>query len=200
LSLRSYLRDRKVPAAIVILAVAALGAQLLSWWLAPQQKTSDFVGPPRSGYVLYNFVLDSYDVDGKFSFKLTAPHLDRRDGDESLYMITPHFVLPAKTPGVPDWTGHSQYGWVNSGGDLMKLQGEVHMVRAAYGTTAETTMDTSEVTAWPKENRVATDEAARVVQGTSTMTGVGMRANLDAKHLELLNDSHSTFVPHKRTS
>jgi lipopolysaccharide export system protein LptC len=200
LNLRLWVRDRKIPVAIIGLAALALSAQLVSWWLQPQAKVSDFVGPPRSGYVLHNFVLDSWDETGKFSFKLTAPQLDRRDGDDSLYLITPDFVLPSKAPGTPDWTGNSRYGWVDSGGDLLKLQGDVHMHRVAYLDNAPVQMDSSDMTAWPKENRVATDARATVVQGSSTMTGVGMHANLDVKHLELFNDSHITFLPTKKKS
>lgn len=199
MSLALYLRDRKIPAAIIGLAVITLSARLLYWWYQPQAKVNDFVGPPRSGYVLHNFVLDSWDELGKFSFKLTAPQLDRREGDDSLYLIAPNFVFPSKVPDTPDWTGNSQYGWVNSGGDLLKLQGDVHMHRIAYLDNAPVQMDSSDMTAWPKENRVATDARATVVQGSSTMTGVGMRANLDVKHLELLNDSHSTFLPKKKS-
>lgn len=199
MNLRLYLRDRKVPVAIVALTVAALVATLVSWYIQPQAKVSDFVGPPRSGYVLHNFILDSWNEQGAFSFRLHAPRLDRREGDDALYLISPDFRMPPKEADTPDWTGHSQYGWVDSGGDILKLQGDVHMHRNAFGTTAATQMDTAEVTTWPKENRLATDAPATIVQGTSTMKGVGMRANLDSKHLELLDDVHSSFMPKKRT-
>ena len=43
-----------------------------------------------------------------------------------------------------------------------------------------------------------TAEAVRAVQGPSTMTGIGMRANLDFKHLEVFNDFHGTFPPRKK--
>jgi lipopolysaccharide export system protein LptC len=67
---------------------------------------------------------------------------------------------------------------------------------AANGTpTPVTTLNTSEATLWPKENRMETAEAAHVVQGERTMTGIGMRANLNENHLELLDASHITFPP-----
>lgn len=185
---------------IVGMLVAALGAStLLYYWVAPEKKVEDFVGPPRSGYVLTNFDLDSYNDLGKPAFKLIAPHLERREGDESLYINAPDFVLPStKETDVPPWKGHSQYGWVNKDGSLLKLQGKVHMDRPPFGLTQAASIDTSEVTAWPKENRLETAEAARIVQGTSTMDGVGMRANLDTKHLELLDAVHTVYQPRKR--
>jgi lipopolysaccharide export system protein LptC len=200
-SLVSYLRERRLTVAIVLVGLAAAASQGLMWWLSPQAAEHDFVGPPRSGYTLHHFTMWSYGVDGLPSFSMTSPQLDRHDEDDTLYIITPNFVIPSKQPGVlPDWDGHSLYGWVDKSGTLIKLQGPVYMHRPAYvaanGTpTPVTTLNTSEATLWPKENRMETAEAAHVVQGERTMTGIGMRANLNENHLELLDASHITFPP-----
>lgn len=197
MNLRLWLRDRRVPAATLLIALAAGMAQLLLWWFGPAPKTNDFVGPPRSGYTLTDARMTEYNAAGQPSFHLQAPHLERREGDDSLYLNSPTFQLPARQAGVPDWHGKSLYGWVNKPGTLLKLQGPVVMQRDAFGTTPATDMHTSDVTAWPKENRLETAEPARIVQGASTISGVGMRANLTNKHLELLDDVHSTFMPAK---
>jgi lipopolysaccharide export system protein LptC len=195
---REYLRDRKVASGIVLLALLVGTLQTIMWWVAPTPKTSDFVGPPRSGYTLENFHMWSYDLQGHPSFSMTAPRLDRREGDDSLYITSPQFTLVSKNPGVPDWQGHSLYGWVNHAGTLLKLQGPVHMQRAAYDDSPRATLDTSDVTAWPKQDRMETEAPAQMAQGASRMSGVGMRANLSENHLELLHDVHGTFVPHPR--
>ena len=197
MSWRLWLRDRRVPAATLLIALAAGMAQLLLWWFGPAPKTNDFVGPPRSGYTLTDARVTEYNAAGQPSFHLQAPHLERREGDDSLYLNSPTFQLPARQAGVPDWHGKSLYGWVNKAGTLLKLQGPVEMQRAAFGTTPATDMHTSDVTAWPKENRLETAAPARIVQGASTISGVGMRANLTNMHLELLDDVHSTFMPAK---
>ena len=198
--LREYVRDRKVASGIVLLALLVGILQTVMWWVAPTPKASDFVGPPRSGYTLANFHMWSYDQQGHPSFSMASPRLDRREGDDSLYITTPQFTLAAKKPGVPDWQGHSLYGWVNHAGTLLKLQGPVHMQRPAFGNTAAATLDTSDVTAWPKQNRMETAAPAQMAQGASRMNGVGMRANLSENHLELLHDVHGTFVPHPRSA
>jgi len=196
-SLRRYLRDRRLPAATIAIALAAGVAQLLLWWFGPAPKTSDFVGPPRSSYTLTHARMTEFNATGQPSFRLQAPHLERREGDDSLYLNSPTFQLPARQAGTPDWQGESLYGWVNKDGSLLKLQGPVTMHRPAFGSTPATEMHTSDVTAWPKENRLETAAPARIVQGASTISGVGMRANLTNKHLELLDDVHSTFMPAK---
>lgn len=198
MSLWTRLRDRKLAVAIVVVGLAAGASQVLLWWMSPDQKANDFVGPPRSGYTLTNFQLSSFDTEGLPSFNVHAPHLERRDGDESLYINSPVFDLPSNQPGVPDWRGQSLYGWVAKGGDLLKLQGPVYMHRDAFADTAEAQMHTSEVTVWPKTNRMETAAPAKMSQGALTMSGVGMRADLTDKHLELLHDVHATFPPHQR--
>jgi len=198
-SVANFFTDRSATSVAGMLALVLGASVLLYYATAPEKKVQDFVGPPRSGYVLTNFDLDSFNEEGKPAFTLIAPHLERREGDESLYINAPDFILPStKEADVPPWKGHSQYGWVNKDGSLLKLQGKVHMDRVAFGTTPPASIDTSEVTAWPKDNQLETAEAARIVQGTSTMEGVGMRANLDTKHLELLDAVHSTYQPRKR--
>lgn len=197
-NLPRYLRDRRLAAAIVLLALAVGASQLLLWWMGPAPKTNEFVGPPRSGYTLTNFKLVQYGENGLPSLRIHAPHLERREGDESLYINAPKFQLPAKQPGVPDWYGESLYGWVNKDGTLLKLQGPVTMQRAAFGTTAATDIHTADVTAWPKADRMETAAPALMVQGGTRISGIGMRANLNEKHLELLDDVHATFPPRSR--
>lgn len=193
-----WFRDRQLATGILVIGLLAGATQLVLWWTTPEPNHHDFVGPPRSGYTLTNFQLSSYDRDGLPAFNMKAPHLERREGDESLYINAPVFDLPSNEAGVPDWRGESLYGWVNQGGDLLKLQGPVHMHRDAFADTAAAKLDTEDVTVWPKDNRMETAAAARMVQGALTMSGVGMRANLTDKHLELLDDVHATFPPRKR--
>ena len=198
--LRRWLRDRKLASTIVLVGLAAGFVQLVTWWMGPAPRNTDFVGPPRSGYVLYDASVWSYNDAGQAAFRMQAPHLERREGDESLYIDAPSFQLAAKKPGVPDWQGHSLYGWVDKAGTLIKLQGPVTMHRPAWDDHPPADLVTADVTVWPHENRMATAKSAQMTQGESRMSGIGMRANLNDNHLELLDDVHATFAPRKRKS
>ena len=198
MSLRRYLRDRRLPATTIAIALAAGVAQLLLWWFGPAPKTSDFVGPPRSSYTLIDARMTEFNAAGQPSFRLQSPHLERREGDDSLYLNSPTFQLPAKQAGVPDWQGQSLYGWVNKDGSLLKLQGPVEMHREAFVNAPAAHIQTADVTAWPKQNRLETAAPAQMVQGGTRISGIGMRADLNDKHLELLDDVHATFPPRKR--
>lgn len=179
-----------------VLLVAAGAVQVLLWWLRPQHPERMQAGPPRSGYTLQHFTLSGYGPDGALTYRLQAPRLNRREGDESLYLDQPRFLLPPKDKDTSlPWTGRSEYGWVSAKGDELKLQGPVHMQRPAFKGSAAARIDTRDVTAWPPQNRIATDAHVAIRQGTATMSGTGMRAQLDTKHLELLHDIHGTFKP-----
>jgi lipopolysaccharide export system protein LptC len=197
-SLRLWLRDRRLPAATIAIALAAGVAQMLLWWFGPAPRTNDFVGPPRSGYTLTDARMTEFNAEGKPSFHLQSPHLERREGDDSLYLNSPTFQLPANQAGVPDWQGKSLYGWVNKSGTELKLQGPVDMHRAAFRDAPAAQIQTADITAWPKQNRLETAAPAQMVQGGTRISGIGMRADLNDKHLELLDDVHATFPPRKR--
>lgn len=187
---------RRLIAIALALALAAGTVQLLVWWLAPQHTERMQAGPPRSGYTLHDFTLYGYGPGGQLGYRLQAPRLERREGDESLYLDQPKFLLPPKNrqAGQP-WTGHADYGWVSAGGDELKLQGAVEMQRKSYPGAAAARIVTRDVTAWPRRNQVQTDAHVAMYQGTATMTGIGMRADLDTKHMELLHDFQGTYQP-----
>jgi lipopolysaccharide export system protein LptC len=192
--------ERRLLSTLAMLAVLAGAVWLGVWWLRPAPGNA-FVGPPRSGYTMRNFTAWAYGDTGRLAFRLSSPFLQRREGDESLYLNAPTFLLPPKhgSAGVP-WHGQSQYGWVSGDGSVLKLQGAVHMTRPAEGTSLPAEVHTADVTAWVKQNTLATDARASIIQGPSTMTGTGLRADLNTKHLELLHDVHGTFKPssHRR--
>jgi lipopolysaccharide export system protein LptC len=193
---RQYLRDNRTTVVIVILAVLAPASWMLRSWVVGAPEVNDFVGPPISDYVLYDAKVWSYDPQGLLSFTMTAPRMDRRAGDEAMNINAPVFDIAAKKPGVPNWHGNAPFGWVNKSGTLMRLDGAVYMQRPAYvqaltkTVSPMATLCTSNVTGWPKENRMQTADPATMTQGASVMNGIGMRANLNDNHLELLNDVH----------
>lgn len=187
---------QRLVTSLALLALAVALVQLAIWWLKPPPQPRALVGPPRSGYTLRDFTLYAYAPSGALSFRMRSPSLERREGDQSLYIDQPRFLLPpARDAAGAPWHGTADYGWVNADQTMFKLMGKVDMERAAYGDVPSAAIQTSDVTAWPRDHRLATDQPAHLREGTSTMSGVGLRANFDSKHLELLHDFHGTFAP-----
>lgn len=181
---------------LAVLALAIALVQFVAGWLRPPAKVNEQVGPQRSGYVLKDFTLHSYADDGSLSFRIQAPSLTRRESDQSLFINQPRFLLPAGTSSAaPPWHGQSEYAWVRSDNQLVRLMGKVDMHRPASPVSLAGEIHTSDASVWPRQHKLATSQPARMRQGTSRMSGIGLRANLATHHMELLHDFHGTFEP-----
>ncbi|MEO7431909.1 MAG: LPS export ABC transporter periplasmic protein LptC [Dokdonella sp.] len=188
--------DRRYWLLVSILAVLALGTQLVLWFTRDRADAQTFAGPPRSDYTLTDFTLNALDSLGKRTFQVTGPTLARRGDDGSIFVTTPDYVL-VDGSGNP-WTGTSDSAWVNKEGTIMKLLGHVEMHRAAHGDEAQLDVVTRDLTTWPKDKKIETAAPATISQPGSILDGIGMRGDLDTKVLELLSDVHSTMQPREK--
>jgi lipopolysaccharide export system protein LptC len=185
--------DRRSLVLMVVLALAAVGSWLLIQWLKPPPKPDEMVGPPRSSYTLNDFTLDALGEDGAPAFRLVAPYLARREGDDSLYVNAPKYTIYGEDNA--DWHGTSQYAWVNSDNSLVKLIGKVDMRRPAVGQIKAAEVHTSDATVWTKDKKMASAAPSVIKQTGSIMTGVGMKADMDTHLLEMVANAQGTFLP-----
>jgi lipopolysaccharide export system protein LptC len=188
--------SRRLWLAIAVLAVAAGLTQLAVWWLTPPPPPSTFAGPPRSSYTLHDFKLTTLGIDGKPTLFLTAPQLDRRNGDHALYINAPHFVLPQANGAA--WRGAARFGWVNAQGTEIKLLGDVRVVQPASAGSGQNVITSQNITAWPRKHLLTSTARTVIQQPNATLSGVGFRANTATRTLELLDDVHGTLQPAAR--
>lgn len=179
----------------VLLALGAAVAlsQILLWWLVPPPQPQQVTGPPRSGYSLDNFSLDVLTRDGSVGFTLQAPHLQRRDADDSLFIDEPDFSLPSSEG--PPWYGRAEYGWVSADGSLLKLSGKVLLQRPATASQGASTIDGADLSVWPQDKRIASAAATEIHEPGRILSGTGIRADLATHTLELLANVHGTLEP-----
>lgn len=186
--------ERRYWLIVAALAVLALGTQYLVWLARDRTNAQTFAGPPRSDYTLTDFTLDALDSQGQRTFQISGPALARRgDSDGSIYVTTPDYLL-IDGSGKP-WTGKSDSAWVDKDGDLMKLQGNVELHRQPDADTGPADIVTQDLTAWPKDKKIASDAPVTITEPGSILTGIGMRGDLNEKSLELLADVHATLQP-----
>jgi lipopolysaccharide export system protein LptC len=185
--------ERRYWLVVIVLALAAIGTELLLWVNRELPNAQTFAGPPRSDYTLTDFTLDALDSGGMRTFQVSGPHLARRGDDGSIFVTTPDYVLVDGT-GHP-WQGKSDAAWVNKDGTLMKLQGHVEMHRTQAADTKPVDVVTSDLTTWPKTKKMETAAPATITQPGSILRGTGMRGDLNSKVLELLADVHAILQP-----
>lgn len=187
------MRDRRTLAWLVALAIAAALTQLLVWWLKPPPRPVAMVGPPRAAYELDNFTLRAFGADGKLSFGMSAPHLARREGNDSLYINAPKYFFTGKNGA--DWHGTSQYAWISGDNSIVKLIGKVDLRRPPTGKTSEAEIHTADATVWTQQKRMATAAPSVIQEPGRILRGTGMKADFDSRTLELLADVHATLTP-----
>ena len=185
--------DRRSIVLAIVLALAATGSWLLIQWLKPPPKPNEMVGPPRSSYSLNDFTLDGLGEDGTPSFRLVAPYLARREGDDSLYVNAPVYTIYGSDGA--DWHGTSQYGWVSSDNSLVNLIAKVDMHRPATANVEAAEVHTADATVWTKDKKMASAAPSVIQQPGRILRGVGMRADMNTHSLELLSHVHGTFLP-----
>jgi len=189
-------KDRRTVVWLIVLAVAAALTQLLVWWLRPPPKPVAIVGPPRSSYELADFTLRAFGEDGKLAFTMTAPHLARREGNDSLYVNAPKYFFVASDGS--DWYGTSQYAWISSDNSLVKLIGKVNLHRPAAPNVPAAEIHTADATVWTQDRRMASAAPSVIQEPGSILRGTGMKADFDTRSLELLSNVHATLAPHSR--
>ena len=185
------MRDRRTLFWIVALAIAAGITQLLVMWLRPPPKPVAIVGPPRSSYELDNFTLHAFAQDGKLAFTMTAPHLARREGNDSLYVNAPKYFFVASDGST--WDGTSQYAWISSDNSLVKLIGKVDLHRPAAPNVPAAEIHTADATVWTQDRRMASAAPSVIQEPGSILRGTGMKADFNTRSLELLSNVHATL-------
>lgn len=195
--------ERRLILAIALLAILAIATQVLVWVFAPREGAAAFTGPPRSDYTLLDYSIDALDAKGQHSFSVAGPRLVRRAQDGSIFATTPRYEILDGSRNV--WQGTSDAAWVNKDGTLMKLDGKVDMHRLPTASATAAKLLTSDLTIASTGKGHAVDAAADKTLQTAAlatltdpghvMHGVGMRADLGLKTVELLSDVNAILLP-----
>lgn len=186
--------ERRLILMIAVLAALALATQILVWVYAARNPSPAFVGPPRSDYTLANFSVDALDTDGQHSFSMAGPRLVRRAEDGSIFVTTPTYEIIDNSHNT--WRGKSDSAWVNKDGSIMKFEGQVQMRREATPSVTPVELVTSDLTvtsdkaATPPKKTLETAALATITDPNHIVHGVGMKAEMGMKVVELLSDVH----------
>jgi lipopolysaccharide export system protein LptC len=190
--------DRRTIAIATVLALLAIASRIGVWLLRDRGDEGAFAGPPRSDYTLEDFRMNALKADGTLSFRMSGPRLSRRNEDGSIFVDAPQYVI-IDGAGRP-WQGTSESAWVDRDGSTMKLEGKVVLHRQATADAGPATIESADVTTWPKEKKMESAAPSRITEPGSILSGVGMRADLQSRTLDLLADVHARLQPDRSES
>ena len=176
--------SRRWLVALILLVLAAATA----WYLRELEQER---GPGERGsrhepdFTMEEFASVTMDDQGVPRRKLTAERLDHYPDTETNELEKPHLEL--YSDGQEPWHVVSERGWISAEGDLILLQGRVHVWRDGPGGLRAIDIVTRDVRVTPGDEYAETDEAAFIRTPDSETHGVGLRAYLAHGRFELLS-------------
>lgn len=177
----------------VVLGLVLLAAAAVSGWSLWRNRVVEEEARAASGrseYVLRQFELTALDKAGKESFTLRAPLLRETPGANTMELTTPLFLLPDAQGRY--WEVRSKTGWVSEDRQEVRLRGDV--VASNQDKAAQpAVMRTEQLNVFPQKHQATSPVRVTVTQPGSTMQGVGMRADLRDKRIQLLSQVRGTY-------
>lgn len=181
----------------VVILLLSIGALAAGWAVWRQQRPPPTVEATdtRPDYVLQDFELTALDGEGKESFTLRAPQLERRPDDDTMSLVTPLFLIPDEEG--QHWEIRSKQGWVSADQEEIRLSGEVK-ANSPASTVRPVTMNTDSLKVFPRRNHAETDDVMTIVQPGSILSGRGFAVSTATKRYVFRSEVKTRYVPARR--
>lgn len=157
-------------------------------------------GKAKTTAIIDAFAIDidgmQFDVSGQKQGELKSPKLLHFVSDDSSLLTTPHLTLYSKNDKAP-WTITSQTGKAFNGTEKVDLIDNVVIHQPTSAQNQDTTISTSLLHIFPKQQLANTDKSVTLVQSGVKITSIGMNAYLDQKHVTLLSQARGFYDPTK---
>lgn len=176
---------------LMVLAVVLVGVAYWQWLL---RQVPPVEAPQRSDYILRDYELTTLGEDGAESFTVVGPYLQRDVGGKSISLVQPRFSFP-DSDGEGRWQARSDVAWVSPKADQVHLMRKVEMVGPPTPAGVSTRFNTERLVVFPDADRATSAEPVTVTQGDSILTGTGLRADMQAKRVQLLNEVKVRHAP-----
>lgn len=149
----------------------------LTFWLERATQTDD---DGRNGknrhdpdYIVDNFHVRRFDVDGKLQHTLVAQKMLHYPDDDSTKVVLPRLTYHRSPPAHVN----SNLAWLDKDGKHVKLDGDVHVIRESLDGSPYTEITTSVLYAVPDDEFAHTEAPVVITQGQTVINGTGLETN-----------------------
>ena len=149
----------------------------------------------RSDYILRDFDLVSLDGEGRESFSVSAPYLERDPGGRSLSMRQPRFSFPDRKEGR--WLATSDKAWIAEKGVEVRLIEQVRFTGPTSPRGERTRLSTEHLQVFPKQDLALSQDPVTVTRADSILQGTGLRADMKSKRIQLLANVKGRYAPRR---
>jgi len=139
-----------------------------------------------------NVTIRRFDQHGRLKYRLTSPQLTHFPDDDTSQLRHP--AMTAYRSDGPEILLKADNGVVSSQGKTVYLWEQVNVTRAAYAGQLALTASMPDLTALPDAGTASTSSPVEIVQGKSTLTGVGLQIDNNASTLVLQSRVRGTYI------
>lgn len=175
----------------LLLLLGAIASGWSVWRMA--HPAGEEVLATRPDYLLRDFEITALDKQGKESFTLRGPVLQRDPADRTMNLETPRFLVPDRQGRY--WDVRAQRGFVPADGSRLELRGEV-VADSPPDAPPPTRIATDWLALDLERNRANSTAAVTVTRPGLTMRGIGLEADFDRQQVSLLSQVRTHYVPH----
>jgi len=192
------IRDR-IPSLITValLFILVLG----TWWSAHYTMSTIEIDPPRKltddpDAWAYGFIMLRTNPQGQAINRLEGDYFEHYPIDDSYFMR----VVQATgiQPDQPMTIGRSDEALMDEDGARITMVGNAHIHRVPTAERAALDIYSEVLVLRPDDDTVHTDEPAHVVDGRSTMDGIGMHYDNNSRELQVFSASNVKFSAQDR--
>ena len=177
--------------------VFALG----SFWLVQVINRGNFsrsVDAPKTepDYIVENFSFVRMTPDGKPRYIVSGDKLTHRPEGDISDVEKP--VVLNLSPVQQPMTMNAERARIDHAKNVVDLMGRVDIQRAASPKTKRMTIKTEQLTVFPDEDRMTSNQEAVLTLGDSSIRGVGMQADNAAQTVHFSKSGQIVFPPKPR--
>jgi lipopolysaccharide export system protein LptC len=140
--------------------------------------------------------LIQFDSLGRAKFKLFADRMTHYARNDDADLVNPRLV--SLRPDEPRMEAVARMAHMENAGEKVRLSGDVVLTRASPQGRAPLRVRTQVLTAWPDQDRYATDQPVVVDRGADTIRAHGMQLDNVAQRVEFLGEVVDTISPPAR--
>lgn len=143
-------------------------------------------------YYLKDFNARSMTLSGDLKQRIRSEHMQHFVDDDSTELTNPKITM--YSVDKPDLDIESDTGYISADGELVLLNGAVHIKRSALKNIAPLEIDTHNLRVQIPDDFAETDEFVTIKSAGNSIQGTGLRAHfrepINIKILEKVNGHH----------
>lgn len=185
------------------LAIILLGAMAsVSYWysvLLRQGGDTPTAVPNTPDFVVETLSMTQFDAQGRARYRLFADELRHYANSEEIALTRPHLIT--LYPDSPQVRAQAEQGLVQGGGERVDMTGSVKVIREGDADNPALTLLTESLTAWPDEDRYASNAPAQIERGAGLSRTRAERIELDnaRRDLQFKGNVRTQIAPRSAT-